>query len=283
MISLRRSAGGVDLVQGQLALDGAFVGEVGDLVHADELVQLLRDLLVGHVVGLHDGRDARHGGVFRGAHGQRLDVEAAPRDEARHARQHAGLVLHQDGQDVFHSAPPLPAVFVFGFRHVRAHGAPDGHVDGADDVVAAPCRAPPWSNTFRPREMATSRRQGALRRQHACERALNVLGPLHAFGLPAVARRPASRSRGWRRAAWTSSALRRSRCCHWCTMPRHRLSMTSTFTGTRLMAAVAISWLFIWNDPSPATHTTWSCPGTRWPRRRPPGSRSPWCPARPTR
>ena len=32
--------------------------------------------------------------------------------------------------------------------------------------------------------------------------------------------------------------------------------MTSTFTGTRLMAAVAISWLFIWNDPSPATHTT---------------------------
>ena len=39
-------------------------------------------------------------------------------------------------------------------------------------------------------------------------------------------------------------------------MPRHRLSITSTFTGTRLMAAVAISWLFIWNDPSPATHTT---------------------------
>ena len=39
-------------------------------------------------------------------------------------------------------------------------------------------------------------------------------------------------------------------------MPRQRLSRMSTFTGTRWMPAVAISWLFIWNDPSPATHTT---------------------------
>ena len=29
-----------------------------------------------------------------------------------------------------------------------------------------------------------------------------------------------------------------------------------TFTGTPLMAAVAISWEFIWNDPSPAMQTT---------------------------
>ena len=41
-------------------------------------------------------------------------------------------------------------------------------------------------------------------------------------------------------------------------MPRQRLSRMSTFTGTPLMAAVAISWLFIWNDPSPAMHTTWA-------------------------
>ena len=41
-------------------------------------------------------------------------------------------------------------------------------------------------------------------------------------------------------------------------MPRARLSRMSTFTGTPLMAAVAISWEFIWNDPSPATQTTWS-------------------------
>ena len=39
-------------------------------------------------------------------------------------------------------------------------------------------------------------------------------------------------------------------------MPRHRLSKTSTFTGTRWTDAVAISWLFICKDPSPATHTT---------------------------
>ena len=32
--------------------------------------------------------------------------------------------------------------------------------------------------------------------------------------------------------------------------------MMSTFTGVPCTAAVAISWLFIWNDPSPATHTT---------------------------
>ena len=39
-------------------------------------------------------------------------------------------------------------------------------------------------------------------------------------------------------------------------MPRQRLSRIMTFTGTSLMAAVAISWEFIWNDPSPAMQTT---------------------------
>ena len=76
-------------------------------MHADELVQLLGDLLVGHVVGEHDGGDAREGGVFGGAHGQRFDVEAAPGDEACHTGQHAGAVLNQDRQNVLHRAPPF--------------------------------------------------------------------------------------------------------------------------------------------------------------------------------
>lgn len=100
--------GGLDLEEHQLALDGVLVGEVGDLVDADQLVELLGDLLEAHLVGLHDDGHAREALVLGGGHREGLDVEAAARDHAGHAGEHAGFVLHQDGEDVaHHSSPPF--------------------------------------------------------------------------------------------------------------------------------------------------------------------------------
>jgi hypothetical protein len=60
------------------------------------LVELLRDLLEAHVVAPHHDRDARERRVLRDAYRERVDVEAAPCEQRRHAREHARLVLHKD-------------------------------------------------------------------------------------------------------------------------------------------------------------------------------------------
>ena len=94
--------GGLHLEEDELALDGLLVGEVGDLVDRDELVELLGDLLEAHLVGLDDDGHAGEALVLRGGDGERLDVEAAAADEARDAGEHARLVLNENGEQVVH-------------------------------------------------------------------------------------------------------------------------------------------------------------------------------------
>src|SRR5262249_34977140 len=87
-------------------------GEIDDLDHVDQLVQLLGDLLDHLVRARGDDRHARQRRVLGRGHGQRLDVVAARREQPRHARQRAGLVLEQHRDDVPHtriiSESPLP-------------------------------------------------------------------------------------------------------------------------------------------------------------------------------
>ena len=78
----------------------ARVGEVDDLDDADELVELLLDLLEHLVVAARHQRDARDGGIERLGDRQALDVEAAAAEQPGDARQHAELVLDQDGDGV---------------------------------------------------------------------------------------------------------------------------------------------------------------------------------------
>ena len=140
-------------------------------------------------------------------------------------------------------------------------------------------REPPWDRRSGRAKWPRPAGRAPLQASMRVERGVDVLGLLHALAPASRRRRPASRSRGWRQAAWRSSARRRTASATGAPCRAQRLSMMSTFTGTPLMAAVAISWQFIWNEPSPATQTTWS-PGSRSRRRWPPGSRSPWCPGR---
>src|SRR3954454_2921428 len=78
-----------DLEEGHLAGDRLLRLHVADLQHVDELVQLL-----GHLVDRVDGTVERQGdagdaGVVGRPDRERVDVEAAPREEAGDARQHA--------------------------------------------------------------------------------------------------------------------------------------------------------------------------------------------------
>src|SRR5688572_19963548 len=95
-------AGGAHLHEHELALDVLALREVDDLHHVDQLVQLLGDLL-DHLVGARgDDGHPGHGGVLGRRNGERLDVVAAGGKQARHPRQGAGLVLHEDRKDVAH-------------------------------------------------------------------------------------------------------------------------------------------------------------------------------------
>ena len=73
--------------------------------HVDQLVELLGDLLDGLVVAVGDQGDARDLGIQGGRDVQTVDVVAAAAEHADHARQHAELVAHQDGDGVTHSRP----------------------------------------------------------------------------------------------------------------------------------------------------------------------------------
>ena len=91
---------GRDLEQRHLAGNRLLGLEIADLDHVDELVELLRDLVdrVGRPVE-HD-RHAGHRLVLRRPHGERVDVEAASREQARDPREDPGLVLDQHRQHV---------------------------------------------------------------------------------------------------------------------------------------------------------------------------------------
>ena len=87
------------LDQGDLALQMFAVGgQVVDLMDRDQLVHLRLDLLDDHRgAGGHD-RHPRHGFIDRDRRdGQAFDIVAAAGKQAHHAGQHAGFVVHQDG------------------------------------------------------------------------------------------------------------------------------------------------------------------------------------------
>ena len=79
----------------QFALKSSGLRKVGDLVHRNELVKLLGDLLIGDLVGLHDDRDARHRGVFGRTDRKALDIESATRDKSRNTAQYTRFVLYE--------------------------------------------------------------------------------------------------------------------------------------------------------------------------------------------
>ena len=100
MTSRALGAVGGDLEQRQLARDRVGRLEVADLQDVDELVQLLGDLVDRVQRTVERQRDPRQVLVVGRADGQRVDVEAAPREQAGDPGQDAGLVLDEDREDV---------------------------------------------------------------------------------------------------------------------------------------------------------------------------------------
>ena len=85
----------LELHQRDLDLVRRIAGVIDGVHHVDQLLELLDDLLEvlrGARAGDRHAREAPLGGR---AHHQALDVEAAPREDQRHAHQHAGLVVHE--------------------------------------------------------------------------------------------------------------------------------------------------------------------------------------------
>src|SRR5207248_8763220 len=68
--------------------------------HVHGLEQLLGDLVEGRGGDVDHHRDAAQALVLGGCHGEAEDVEPPPSEQARHAGEHAGLVLDEDGQEV---------------------------------------------------------------------------------------------------------------------------------------------------------------------------------------
>src|SRR5690606_34873762 len=97
---------GADLDEEQLALHRRLGLELDDLDDVDELVELLGHLLERERVDVDDDGDARDLLVLRRAHGQGVDVERTPGEEAGDARQHARLVLDEHRQGVASHAAP---------------------------------------------------------------------------------------------------------------------------------------------------------------------------------
>ena len=80
------------LDQQELAFHVVFIAEHLHLLHADQLVELLHQLLDVRVVAQHHDRDAGDLAILRRADGEALDIEAAPGEQAGHAGEHARLI-----------------------------------------------------------------------------------------------------------------------------------------------------------------------------------------------
>ena len=74
--------------------------EVGDLEDLDDPLELREHLAQVPVVAADGDRHPRAAGLVGGADGQRLDVEAAGAQQARHAVQRPGPVDDQRAHDV---------------------------------------------------------------------------------------------------------------------------------------------------------------------------------------
>src|SRR3569833_1078995 len=92
-----------DLDQRQLALDGLAGDELLHAQDVDELVHLLLDLLERRALAVDADRDPRDVVTLGRADRERVDVEAAPREQRRDAHQRARLVLDEDTQRVLHA------------------------------------------------------------------------------------------------------------------------------------------------------------------------------------
>ena len=89
----------MDLHQHHLALDRRVVRDVADFQNFNQAVKLLGDLL--NLFGLDHQRQAADARRFAVAHGQALDIEATPAEQADRAIQHARPILHQRDDRVF--------------------------------------------------------------------------------------------------------------------------------------------------------------------------------------
>ena len=91
-----------DFDERELTLDGlAADSEVGDAVHRHQSIELIADLRQHHRGAGRDDGEAREASCFvRLGDGQALDIVAAPGEERSDARQHARLVVDQDGKCV---------------------------------------------------------------------------------------------------------------------------------------------------------------------------------------
>ncbi len=104
-ISPRCAPPGAHLDEHQLPVQRGHVGELGDLDHVDQPVELLLDLLHHRVVAGAGQGDARDRGVGGDTRGDALQVVAAAREEPGNPGKDALLVFHEQGNDVLHANP----------------------------------------------------------------------------------------------------------------------------------------------------------------------------------
>ena len=171
---------GGDLEQRQLARDRLVGLEVADLDHVDELVQLLGDL-VDRVRRAVDGqRDPRDRLVVGRADGERVDVEAAPREQAGDPGEDARLVLDQQRQDVL-------AAGVAAARLAQVVEVEQLLGRRARPSLSPPCPARPGrrgsSGSSSPRA-SRGRRRRPVRRSRARSSCTSVSSPLSVTRMP---------------------------------------------------------------------------------------------------
>ena len=108
--------GDADLHERELVLDGRLGGDVLDLEHVDQPVQLLRRLLDRDVVAVEADRHPREALAIGAADGERVDVEVPRAHQAGHAVQDTRLV--DDDRD----EPMEPLLATAGQRPRRRRG-----------------------------------------------------------------------------------------------------------------------------------------------------------------
>jgi hypothetical protein len=87
------TGGGMYFDHDHLALDDRVEGDITDLQHLDQPVELLGHLL--DVFGFHDQSQPADAGSLTVADGQALDVVAAPANQSSHTRQDTGPILNE--------------------------------------------------------------------------------------------------------------------------------------------------------------------------------------------
>ncbi len=101
---------GVELHQRELALDVRGLVEIGHLEHVDQACELCEHLAKVPLVAAQHDRHAGAAGLVRGAHGQRLDVEAACAQQPGDAAERPGPVDHERA----HHVPALDGIGLAG-------------------------------------------------------------------------------------------------------------------------------------------------------------------------